>query len=142
MPRRLRIEVEGAIYLVMTCGNAGQDIVHDDRARFRADLERTVGRFGWEVLAFVVWFLFGAVLVPVAFHHFEPPVLAYALLSLSVVRMLPVAVSLVGSGVDRETVLFLGWFGPRGLASVAALMLWRWSRRDVLGLGKGVLATP
>ena len=29
-----------------------------------------------------------------------------------------------------------------GLASVAALMLWRWSRRDVLGLGKGVLATP
>ena len=56
MPRRLRIEFEGAIDHVMTRGNARQDIVHDDddRTRLLVDLERTVGRFEWELLAFVI----------------------------------------------------------------------------------------
>ena len=76
-----------------------------------------------EVLAFGVWFLFGAVLVPLAFTHFEVSVLVYALLSLTVVRMLPLALSVVGAGLDRQTVLFLGWFGPRGLASVVFALL-------------------
>lgn len=76
-----------------------------------------------EVLAFVVWFLFGAVLVPVAFDNFEVPVLAYALLSLTFGRMLPVALSLLGTDLDRGTVLFVGWFGPRGLASVVFALL-------------------
>ena len=44
--------------------------------------------------------------------------LVYAVLSLTVVRMLPVAVALVGTGLNRATVLFMGWFGPRGLASI------------------------
>jgi sodium/hydrogen antiporter len=76
-----------------------------------------------EVLAFVVWFLFGAVLVPVAFHAFDLFLLAYAVLSLSLVRLLPVALSLLGAGLDRGTVLFIGWFGPRGLASVVFALL-------------------
>ena len=76
-----------------------------------------------EVLAFLVWFLFGAVLVPVAFDNFEVAILLYALLSLTVVRMVPVALSLVGTGLDRQTVLFMGWFGPRGLASVVFALL-------------------
>jgi REP element-mobilizing transposase RayT len=56
MPRRLRIEFEGAIYHVMTRGNARQDIVHDDddRVRLMADLERTVHRFEWDVLALAI----------------------------------------------------------------------------------------
>ena len=56
MPRRLRIEFEGAIYHVMARGNARQDIVHDDddRRRLLDDLERTVVRSGWELPAFVV----------------------------------------------------------------------------------------
>ena len=45
-------------------------------------------------------------------------ILLYALLSLTVVRALPVAISLVGSGLRANSVLFLGWFGPRGLASI------------------------
>ena len=76
-----------------------------------------------EVLAFVVWFLFGAVLVPLAFAELELAVLGYALLSLTVVRMLPVILALLGAGLDRETVLFVGWFGPRGLASVVFALL-------------------
>ena len=56
MPRRLRIEFEGAISHVRARGHARQDIVHDDddRQRLLADLENTVGRTGWEVLTFVV----------------------------------------------------------------------------------------
>jgi NhaP-type Na+/H+ or K+/H+ antiporter len=42
----------------------------------------------------------------------------YAVLSLTVVRMLPVALALIGTGARRATVGFLGWFGPRGLASI------------------------
>jgi NhaP-type Na+/H+ or K+/H+ antiporter len=76
-----------------------------------------------EVLAFVVWFLFGAVLVPVAFNNFDVAILVYALLSLTLVRMGPVALSLLGTKLDRQTVLFMGWFGPRGLASVVFALL-------------------
>jgi NhaP-type Na+/H+ or K+/H+ antiporter len=42
----------------------------------------------------------------------------YAALSLTVVRMLPVAISLLGTGLAGRTVVFVGWFGPRGLASI------------------------
>ena len=76
-----------------------------------------------EVLALAVWFLFGAGLVPVAVEHFDLPLLVYALLSLTVVRIVPVALSLLGSELDRRTVLFVGWFGPRGLASVVFALL-------------------
>jgi NhaP-type Na+/H+ or K+/H+ antiporter len=76
-----------------------------------------------ELLAFVVWFLFGAVLVPVAFAHLDAASLGYAALSLTLVRLLPVALSLLGAGLDRPTVLFVGWFGPRGLASVVFALL-------------------
>ena len=49
--------------------------------------------------------------------------LVYALLSLTLVRLAPVALALIGSGLDRGTVLFVGWFGPRGLASVVFALL-------------------
>jgi NhaP-type Na+/H+ or K+/H+ antiporter len=47
----------------------------------------------------------------------------YAILSLTVVRVVPVAISCVGAGLDRRTVLFIGWFGPRGLASLVFALL-------------------
>ena len=64
-----------------------------------------------------VFFLFG-MLVARNWHQFNAFHLLYALLSLTLVRMLPVAVSLVGTKLSRGTVLFMGWFGPRGLASI------------------------
>ncbi|MEV0803719.1 cation:proton antiporter [Kribbella sp. NPDC050281] len=76
-----------------------------------------------EVLALAVWFLFGAALLPIALHNFGFTPLAYAVLSLTVVRMVPVALSLLGAGLDRKTALFVGWFGPRGLASVVFALL-------------------
>lgn len=76
-----------------------------------------------EVLMLAVWFLFGAALVPIAIDNFDVWTLVYSLLSLTVVRMVPVGLSLVGSGLDRSSVLFVGWFGPRGLASVVFALL-------------------
>jgi len=76
-----------------------------------------------EVLALGVWFLFGATLVPIAFEHFSASTLVYAVLSLTVVRLLPVALAMAGTGLDRATVSFMGWFGPRGLASVVFAVL-------------------
>jgi NhaP-type Na+/H+ or K+/H+ antiporter len=76
-----------------------------------------------EVLALVVWFLFGAALVPVAFRFFSVWILLYAVLSLTIIRIIPVALALIGTRQDTPTVLFLGWFGPRGLASVVFALL-------------------
>jgi len=64
-----------------------------------------------------VWFLFGAALLP-AMDSVTWEEVLFAVLALTVLRMVPVAVSLVGSGIDRVSVLVIGWFGPRGLASV------------------------
>jgi sodium/hydrogen antiporter len=76
-----------------------------------------------ELMALAVWFLFGAALVPVAINFFSISTLIYALLSLTLVRIAPVAVAILGMGLDRATILFVGWFGPRGLASVVFALL-------------------
>jgi NhaP-type Na+/H+ or K+/H+ antiporter len=70
-----------------------------------------------QLVNFFVFFLFGLMVAREA-AAFSPAVLAYAVLSLTLVRMLPVALALAGTGLSRATVLFVGWFGPRGLASI------------------------
>lgn len=64
-----------------------------------------------------VFFLFG-MMIARASGSFGIAPFVYALLSLTVVRMLPVAISLMGSGLDARAIAFMGWFGPRGLASI------------------------
>ena len=63
----------------------------------------------------VVWFLFGAAMIVPAFEHLMWQDVVFALLALTVVRMVPVGIALAGAGLDRATVAFIGWFGPRGL---------------------------
>jgi NhaP-type Na+/H+ or K+/H+ antiporter len=70
-----------------------------------------------QLFNYFVFFLFGT-LVAGALAHFTPVVLLYAVLSLTLVRMGPVALALRGTRMSRATVLFMGWFGPRGLASI------------------------
>ena len=70
------------------------------------------------VLAAVTWIGFGAAAIAWAIPHITWQVVLYAALSLTLVRMLPVAIALWGKGVRRPLVAFMGWFGPRGLASV------------------------
>ena len=75
------------------------------------------------LVSLLVWLAFGAVAVPIMLESLDLAVVLYAVLSLTVVRMLPVALVLIGAGVDRATVLFVGWFGPRGLASLVFALL-------------------
>ncbi len=70
------------------------------------------------VLDGITFVVFGAVLLGPALPHLSWQVVAYAVLSLTVVRMLPVAIAMLGSRARAPTVAFLGWFGPRGLASI------------------------
>ncbi|WP_260461850.1 sodium:proton antiporter [Streptomyces lateritius] len=79
-----------------------------------ADLAENLGG----LLGTLSFLAFGAVLLGPALEHLDWRIITYAVLSLTVVRMLPVALALVGSGLRLPTVAYVGWFGPRGLASV------------------------
>ena len=70
-----------------------------------------------QLFDFFVFFLFG-LFVARDWQQFTGAHALYGLLSLTAVRMLPVAIALAGAGLSRSTVLFIGWFGPRGLASI------------------------
>jgi len=75
------------------------------------------------LMSLLVWTIFAALFIsPQAFLRNPTSdilrAILYAVLSLTVVRMLPVAISMIGTGLRRDTVLLMGWFGPRGLASV------------------------
>jgi NhaP-type Na+/H+ or K+/H+ antiporter len=70
-----------------------------------------------ELLNLAVFFIFG-VFAADALGDTTWAIVAYALLSLTAIRMVPVAIALIGLGLRRSTVAFLGWFGPRGLASI------------------------
>ncbi len=71
-----------------------------------------------QLLTLLTFLLFGAVMVPAALEHINGTIIIYALLSLTLVRLLPVALSLIGLSLKGQTLLFLGWFGPRGIASI------------------------
>jgi sodium/hydrogen antiporter len=75
------------------------------------------------VLAAVTWIGFGALALVAVLPHITWRVVLYAVLSLTVVRLVPVAIALAGTGARRQTVSFMGWFGPRGLASVVFTLL-------------------
>ncbi len=74
-------------------------------------------------LALFVFLLFGLAAVPKAVPHWDANALVYAVLSLTVIRMVPVAISLVGTGLTRFSTIFIGWFGPRGIASVLYILI-------------------
>ncbi|GIM88688.1 cation:proton antiporter [Paractinoplanes toevensis] len=76
-------------------------------------VEQTAG-----LVSLLTWLLFGALAVPIVFAQADWRVVGYAVLSLTVVRMLPVALVLIGAKLSPPTVAFIGWFGPRGLASI------------------------
>ena len=76
-----------------------------------------------QLLTLLVFLVFGAVMVPAAWPHLDGAAWLYAGASLTLVRMVPVALSLLGAGLKPESHAFLGWFGPRGLASILFVLL-------------------
>ena len=98
-----------AAFVAGLCVQAGFAEVGRESVEFAED---------WgQLFDFFIFFVFG-LFVARAWAQFTPAVALYALLSLTVVRMVPVALALSGTGLSRPTVLFMGWFGPRGLASI------------------------
>ena len=93
----------------------------------------TAGRRGEPLIPFVeetgalvslmVWLAFGAVAVAPAVEVLNWQIVLYAVLSLTVIRMVPVAAVLIGTRLDRATIALVAWFGPRGLASVVFCLL-------------------
>ena len=81
-------------------------------------IEQTSG-----AVSLLVWLAFGAIAVPILADRLSWTLLLYAVVSLTLVRIIPVALALLGTRSDRETVLFIGWFGPRGLASLVFALL-------------------
>jgi NhaP-type Na+/H+ or K+/H+ antiporter len=75
------------------------------------------------LLAAITWIGFGALALTLTLPHLSWQVFLYAALSLTLVRMIPVAIALAGQRVQRPTVAFIGWFGPRGLASLVFALL-------------------
>lgn len=69
-------------------------------------------------LSLFIFLVFGMVMVPSVCRFWDLSALVYALLSLTVIRMLPVGLCLLGTRTDLPTASFIGWFGPRGIASI------------------------
>jgi NhaP-type Na+/H+ or K+/H+ antiporter len=76
-----------------------------------------------DAVAMVTWFAFGTVALGLLLKGLSWQVLLYAVLSLTIVRMLPVILCLIGKGLRLDTQLFIGWFGPRGLASIVFVVM-------------------
>ena len=76
-----------------------------------------------EILTMAAFLIFGAFLLPLGLEHAGWSTVVLSVLFLTVVRMLPIFLSLAGSGLPTREKLFLGWFGPRGLASILFTLL-------------------
>ena len=75
------------------------------------------------VMSLLTWFTFGAIVFGKSLQHFDWQVLVYAILSLTVIRIVPVFLCLIGVKMRGDSKLFIGWFGPRGLASIVFIVM-------------------
>jgi NhaP-type Na+/H+ or K+/H+ antiporter len=85
-----------------------------------------------QLLNLAMFFLLG-VFTAQTLSYISLPIILYVVLSLTVVRMLPVAISLIGTRLKTPTVLFMGWFGPRGLASIVMAVVFIEETTDLPG---------
>jgi len=76
-----------------------------------------------DVLSMITWFIFGALFIGDCLLAPQWQAIVYALLSLSVIRILPVCLAVIGMGLKTDSKLFMGWFGPRGLASIVFIVM-------------------
>jgi NhaP-type Na+/H+ or K+/H+ antiporter len=111
-------EIGGSGFIAAFIGGLALGYVVKDAGKILIDFSETEG----QLLNLTVFFLLGIVLLPLILK-ITWQILFYAVLSLSVIRMLPVAISLIGTKLDFASVLFIGWFGPRGLASIVLALL-------------------
>lgn len=106
--------LEGSGYIAAFVGGLVFGVIMGKRTHELVEPAEGIG----DTLALLTWMLFGVAIVGQVFEQMTWQVFVFALLSLTVVRMLPVYASLIGTGETHASKLFLGWFGPRGLASI------------------------
>lgn len=105
-------------------GSFGNDSAHTEVAASDADDDAHASYFGGftedaaQLLALGAFFVFGNVLLGQVVDDVSFVVVVCAILTLTVGRMVPVWIALIGTGIRWPTRLFIGWFGPRGLASI------------------------
>jgi NhaP-type Na+/H+ or K+/H+ antiporter len=93
-------------------------------SRWREDSAARFTETQGSLLAIGVWIAFGLTVAgKLLTDLWNPAAIAYAVLSLTIIRLLPVGIALVGVRFRPPTVLFIGWFGPRGLASIVFLIV-------------------
>lgn len=105
---RAAVEFHGSGFIAAFVAGLVYGQLMKDRVRESINLTEDLGQF----LSGITFLLFGAVIVGRALTYINIEMILYALLSLTVIRMIPVAVSLTGSGSTRQTKAFTGWFGP------------------------------
>lgn len=111
-------EIGGSGFIAAFIGGLALGYIVKDAGKILIDFSETEG----QLLNLGVFFLLGIVVLPLI-YNITWQIILYSILSLTVIRMLPVAVSLIGTKLGRDTVLFIGWFGPRGLASIVLALL-------------------
>jgi NhaP-type Na+/H+ or K+/H+ antiporter len=108
----------GSGFIAAFVGGLATAYVTLDARKVLMDFAEAEGQF----LNLAVFFILGIVisdLIPQITWH----IILYAILSLTVIRILPVTLSLIGSNIKWDSTLFMGWFGPRGLASVVLALI-------------------
>lgn len=110
----------GGLATTLTAGGIGESII---------EFTSTWG----EVFSLVVFFVFGMIAASLL-SGVTAAIIVYAVLSLTLIRILPVALSLIKTGLKPNSILFIGWFGPRGLASIVLLLITLNEAPDLPGL--------
>jgi NhaP-type Na+/H+ or K+/H+ antiporter len=113
------VAVGGSGFIAAFVGGLSFGVI---RRRVGGDVSHLTEQLG-DLSSAVTFIVFAAVMLGPALGLLSWPVLAYAVISLTVVRMVPVGVSLLGTHAGWPTVAFIGWFGPRGLASIVFSIL-------------------
>lgn len=113
------LTLQGNGFVAAFCGGLAFGALAGPRASAELEFLEQTGT----LVSLLVWSAFGAIAVPVMLERVDVLMIGYATLSLTVVRMLPVALALLGAKLDRSTVVFVGWFGPRGLVSLVFALL-------------------
>ncbi len=106
-----------------------------EHAEFAKEFVETDG----QILTILSFLFVGAILLPEALEHINLILIVLILISLLIARPLAISLSLLGTGADRSTTLFLGWFGPRGLAT-ALFAVFALSEFDKLTKGPVILS--
>jgi NhaP-type Na+/H+ or K+/H+ antiporter len=111
-------QLGGSGFIAAFVGGLVTGYIFEDAGDILTDFASAEGM----LLSLAVFFIMGALIAPLlSFVTWQ--IILYAVLSLTLIRMLPVAISLIGTEISLDSVLFMGWFGPRGLASIVLALV-------------------